>query len=565
MAAAGIGKTPTGVHGLDEILAGGLPTGRPSLVCGSAGCGKTLLSMEFLVRGAMEFDEPGLFVAFEENAQELAQNVASLGFDLPKLVAEGKLLIDQVTMDPEGHEQIGEFDLEGLFVRIGYQLDQIGAKRIVLDTMETLFASFGDSATLRAELVRLFRWLKDRGVTAVITGERGEGQLTRHGLEEYVSDCVILLDNRVYDQITTRRLRVVKYRGTAHGTNEFPFLIDETGFSVLPITSIGLAAPTSNDRLSTGIPRLDTMLGGRGFYKGSSILVTGTAGTGKSTLISHIINAACARGERAIYFSLEESASQIIRNMRTVGIDLQQWVDKGLLRIDSSRPQLFGLEMHLVSIHRQLKQFQPSVVAIDPVSNLENAGTPRDANSAILRLVDLFRTNQITGIFTTLTEGGNALESTDVGISSIMDTWLLLKTIEHGGERNRGLYVMKSRGMPHSNQIREYVITGNGIELVDVYVGTEGVLTGTARLAQEARETADLVKRRQEAESKKRQLERKRAAMQARIAIMQAEHEAEELELELLLTEYESGDRKALELTEQMTKRRQADANGESN
>jgi len=524
-----LAKAPTGIEGLDEITGGGLPRGRPSLVCGAAGCGKTLLAMEFLVRGAVDHGEPGVFIAFEETAEELTANVRSLGFDLDELTERDKLMVDHIVIDSAQIEENGEYDLNGLFIRLGYAIDAIKAKRVVLDTIETLFGGFSNQAILRAELRRLFRWLKDKGVTAIITAERGEGTLTRQGLEEYVSDCVILLDHRVTDQVSTRRLRVVKYRGTAHGTNEYPFLIDEQGFSVLPITSTGLDHLASEERISTGIPRLDAMLGGGGgFYRGSSVLVSGTAGTGKSSLAAHLARESCSRGERCLYFAFEESESQIVRNMATIGIDLRPWVRKELLRFVAGRPTATGMEMHLATMHRLIRQFRPRMVIVDPISNLANAGTLRDATTMLTRLIDFLKTEQITGVLTSLTEGGQQKEATEIGISSLIDTWLLLRSIELGGERNRGLYVLKSRGMPHSNQIREYLITPRGIDLLDVYVGPEGVLTGSMRAAQEARERATEAERLSEAEARQRSSERRRRVLEAQIASLRAEMEGEE-------------------------------------
>lgn len=556
---SGIIKSPTGISGLDEITGGGLPTGRPTLVCGSAGCGKTLFSMEFLVNGITQFDEPGLFVAFEENASELAANVRSLGFDLEELEAEGKLLIDHVHIERGEIEENGEYDLEALFIRLNFQIEAIGAKRVVLDTIETLFSGLSDTLVLRAELVRLFRWLKDKGVTAIITGERGDGTLTRHGLEEYVSDCVILLDHRVTEQISTRRLRVVKYRGSSHGTNEYPFLIDANGFSVLPITSMDLRHVTSDEYFSTSNERLDFMLGGHGFYRGSSVLISGTAGTGKSSLLATMVNAACSRGEKAVYFAFEESPTQIIRNMGKIGMNLQQWVDGGLLHFHAARPQLHGLEMHLVSMHRLVDQVQPVLVVVDPISNLASAGTQMEASLTLLRLVDYLKHNGITSVFASLTHGGTAAEATDYGISSLMDTWLLLRNIEHNGERNRGLYVLKSRGMNHSNQIREFVIGANGIELLDVYVGTDGVLTGSARVAQLARDSADLRLRNYNLETKRSSLARKRKVLEAQIEALRAEFEAEQLEAERLHLFHETETSASTILRQEMSVVRRAD------
>jgi circadian clock protein KaiC len=524
-------KAQTGIQGLDEITGGGLPKGRPTLICGSAGCGKTLLAMEFLVRGATEFNEPGVFMAFEETAKDLTQNVASLGFDLKNLIARKKMVLDFVYIERSEIEETGEYDLEGLFIRLGHAIDSIGAKRVVLDTIESLFSGLPNPLILRAELRRLFRWLKTKGVTAIITGERGEGTLTRQGLEEYVSDCVIVLDHRANEQFSSRRLRVVKYRGSTHGTNEYPFLIDENGISVLPVTSLGLQQIASTGRIPSGIPRLDAMLGGAGYFRGSSILISGTAGTGKSSLAAHFAAAACRRGERALYFAFEESPSQIIRNMRSIGIDLQQWVKKGLLQFQANRPTFAGLEMHLTMIHRAINAFKPQVVIVDPLNSFVIGGNETEVKAMLMRLVDFLKMNQITGFFTNLTSGGSALEQTDIAISSLIDTWLLLRDIEIGGERNRGLYILKSRGMAHSNQIREFLLTDHGVELRDVYVGPSGVLTGSARLAQEAQEQAAQTMHEQEIERRKLELERKRSVIEAQIAAMRAEFEAQEVEM----------------------------------
>jgi circadian clock protein KaiC len=526
-------KTPSGINGLDEITHGGLPRGRPTLICGATGCGKTLMSMEFLVRGATQFNEPGVFIAFEETPEELAQNVRSLGFDLEKLVADKKIAVDYVHVERTEIEETGEFDLEGLFLRLGMAIDEVGAKRVVLDTIENLFGGFANALILRSELRRLFRWLKDRGVTAIITAERGEGTLTRNGIEEYVSDCVILLDHRVNEQVSTRRLRIVKYRGSTHGTNEYPFLIDEHGISVLPLTSMGLNHAASKERIPTGVPALDAMLGGEGYYRGSSILISGTAGTGKTSLAAHFANATCERGERCLYLAFEESPKQLARNMRTIGIDLEPWMKKGLLHIEASRPSLHGLEMHLVRMHKQVAKFKPAVVIIDPISNLVTAGTQIDTEAMLVRLIDFLKTSGVTALFTNLTTGGNAWEKTDVGVSSLIDTWILLRDIELGGERNRGLYVLKSRGMKHSNQIREFLITPHGIALEPVYVGPEGVLTGSMRAAQEARETAAQVERAQATERKQRELALRRGALEAQIKALQAESVALEQEARL--------------------------------
>jgi circadian clock protein KaiC len=522
-------KSPTGIQGLDEITGGGLPKGRPTLVCGGAGCGKTLLAMEFLVRGATQFNEPGVFMAFEETTKDLTQNIASLGFDLKDLVAHKKIVVDFVYIERSEIEESGEYDLEGLFIRLGSAIDSIGAKRVVLDTIESLFAGLPNPAILRAELRRLFRWLKDKGVTAIITGERGDGMLTRQGLEEYVSDCVIVLDHRVSEQTSSRRLRVVKYRGSTHGTNEYPFLIDEDGISVLPVTSLALNHIASTERVSTGIPRLDAMLGGAGYYRGSSVLISGTAGTGKSSIAAHFAAAACRRGERVIYFSFEESPSQIMRNMNSIGIDLQQWVKKGLLHINANRPSIAGLETHLAMKHKVINDFKPQVVILDPLNSFIVGDNEIGVQSMFMRLLDFLKTKQITALFTNLTSGSRVLEETEIGISSLIDTWLLLRAIDSGGERNRGLSILKSRGMAHSNQIREFMLTDHGVELRDVYVGPEGVLTGSARLTKEAENEAAKLIRNQEVELRRIELERKRTTLEAQIAMLRAEFAVQEV------------------------------------
>jgi circadian clock protein KaiC len=522
-------KAPTGIQGLDEITGGGLPRGRPTLICGSAGCGKTLMAMEFLVRGATQFNEPGVFMAFEETTKDLTENVASLGFDLKDLSKRKKIVLDFVYIEPAELAESGEYDLEGLFIRLGLAIDAIGAKRVVLDTIESLFAGLPNPFILRAELRRLFRWLKDKGVTAIITGERGNGTLTRQGLEEYVSDCVILLDNRVIDEVASRRLRIVKYRGTTHGTNEYPFLIDADGISVMPVTSLGLQHTVSTDRISTGIGRLDAMLGGVGYYRGSSVMVSGRAGTGKSSLAACLAEATCRRGERVLYFSFEESPSQIMRNMRSIGIDLEPWVNKGLLQFQSIRPTFAGLETHLALKYKLIRQFKPDVVILDPLNSFVIGGNETEVKSMLIRLVDFLKSHQITGFFTHLTSGVGVLEHTDVAISSLIDTWLLVRDIDSGGERNRALYILKSRGMAHSNQIREFLLTDHGVELSDVYVGASGVLTGSSRLAQEAQEKAALVIRDQEVELRRIELERKRTTLEAQIEMMRAEFAVQEI------------------------------------
>jgi circadian clock protein KaiC len=529
--ATGLRKCPTGIHGFDEITGGGLPRGRPTLLCGGAGCGKTLFAMEFIVRGAMLFGEPGVFMSFEETADELKANVASLGLDLAKLESERKVLLEFVHIERSEIHETGDYDLEGLFVRLNLAIDSIGAKRVVLDTLEALFAGLPNEAILRAELRRLFRWLKTKGVTAVITAERGREQLTRHGLEEYVSDCVVLLDHRVNDQIATRHLRVVKYRGALHGTNEFPFLIGDMGISVLPITSLGLTHKVSDERVSTGIPRLDAMLSGRGFFRGSSILLTGTPGTGKTITAACFAQAAARRGERVLFFSFEESPDQIIRNMRSIGLRLEPLVRRGVLRFHAARPTVYGLEMHLATMFREIALYRPQVVIMDPITSLMAAGTDSETKGMVTRLIDYLKEGQVTSLFTSLTHGGHALQQSEIAMSSLMDSWLLLQDFEGNGERNRVLYVIKARGMAHSNQVREFLISDRGIDLVDAYIGPSGVLTGSARLAQTARETAEALDARQESARRRHELERKRAALERQISGLRSEHEDSAQEL----------------------------------
>lgn len=558
-----LAKAPTGIQGLDELTGGGLPQGRPTLLCGGAGCGKTLLAMEFLVRGALESGEPGVFMAFEENAGELATNFASLGYDLEALVEQKKLVLDFVHIERSEIEETGEYDLEGLFIRLGRAIDSIGARRVVLDAVETLFCGLSNTAVLRAELRRLFLWLKDKGVTAIITGERGETSLTRYGLEEYVADCVILLDHRVEGQMATRRLRIVKYRGSTHGTSEYPFLIDEGGISILPITTMGLKHHAGTERVSSGVLRLDAMMGGKGFYRGSTVLVSGTAGTGKTSLAAHFAIAAAARGERCLWLAFEESSSQIVRNARSIGIDLESAVRRGVLRFYAVRPTICGLEMHLVTMHKLVSQFKPQVVIIDPVTNFAALGSDAEVKAMLTRLIDYFKMQQVTALFTSLTAGGTPLEATDLGVSSLMDTWLLVRDVQNGAERNRFLHIVKSRGMAHSNQAREFLLTDHGVELRDVYVGPSGLLLGGgARGAIEAQEKAETLLRGQETESKRRNLERKRQAMEAQVAVLRTEFDVEQAEAAKILGQDQTragvlaGDRV------EMARERQGDAAG---
>lgn len=553
-------KCPTGIRGLDEITRGGLPKGRPTLICGGAGCGKTLFGVEFLVRGATRFGEAGVLMSFEETEGELIANVGSLGFDLGGLVRKKKIALDYVHIEASEIQENGEYDLEGLFVRLNHAIDSIGAKRVVLDTLEALFSGLKNESILRSELRRLFGWLKAKGVTTVITAERGRDQLTRNGLEEYVSDCVILLEHPLNDQIATRNLRVVKYRGSLHGTNEFPFLIGGDGISVLPITSLGLNHKISAERIATGIPRLDAMLSGRGFFRGSSILLTGTPGTGKTIVAANFANAACQRGERTLFFSFEESPNQIIRNMHSIGLRLDPYVKRGILRFHSARPSLYGLEMHLATMFKEIEKFKPLVVIIDPITSLMDVGTSSECRGMVTRLVDYLKAGQVTTLFTSLTHGGHSLHQSEAAMSSLMDSWLLLQDVEGNGEHNRVLYVLKARGMAHSNQVREFLISNRGIDLVDAYIGPSGVLTGSARAAQAAREKAEALASKQDAARRKRELERKGAVLERKISGLRSEHEAGAEEL--LQIDTQVGKRTRLLNTErtELGRLRQADS-----
>ena len=527
-------KSSSGIQGLDEITEGGLPKGRPTLICGSAGCGKTMFAMQFLVEGAQN-DEPGVFVSFEETQEELEKNFASLGIDLKTLEEQKKFAVEYIYMERSEIQETGEFDLEGLFIRLAYAVKQIGAKRIVLDTIEAIFSGLPNEFILRAELRRLFSWIKTNGLTAIITGERGENSLTRYGLEEYVADCVILLDNPVVDKISTRNLRIIKYRGSSHGYNEYPFLMDEDGISVLPVTSLLLDHEASNEYVPTGIDQLDTMLGGKGFYKGSSVLVTGASGTGKSSIGAQFAANICKKGEKCLIFAFEESPKQIIRNMRSIGIDLKPYVDKGLLKFHATRPTLYGLETHLVNIHKIINNFAPDVVVIDPISNLITVGSSDEVKSMLTRLIDFLKSKQITTLSNSLTVTGQI--EADIGVSSLMDTWIDLKSVVTNGERNRTIDIIKTRGQYHSNQVREFKLTNEGIKLIDVYLGPAGMLTGSARISQISKEKAEKLVRQEEIERKQRELEQKRQTIEAQITELKTQFEDEKLELDRVISQ----------------------------
>jgi circadian clock protein KaiC len=556
-------KVPSGIKGLDDITGGGLPEGRPTLVSGGPGCGKTLFAMEFIARGITDHNEPGVFIAFEEKIDDLKKNFLSMGFDLDDLVRQKKLILDHISIERAEIEETGEYDLEGLFIRLGSMIDRVGAKRVAIDTLEALFSGFCNEAILRSELRRLFLWLKDRGVTAVVTGERGDRTITKYGLEEYVADCVITLDHRVTNQIATRRLRIVKYRGSVHGTDEYPFLISNDGIAVLPITSMSLTHTASDERIPTGIPRLDTMLAGKGYYRGSSVLVSGQAGTGKTSVAATFVHAAARRGERCLFFVFEESESQFIRNMKSIGMDFRPLVKNNRVRFHAVRPTAYSLEMHLSMMLKLIDEFRPAVIAVDPISNLYPIGDDIQVRSMLMRLIDYAKSLHITGLFTNLSndqgEGAYSLEPTEMHVSSLMDTWLILKNVEGNGERNRVFSIVKSRGMAHSNQLREFVLTDKGIELLDMYKGSGGVLFGSARVAQEAREAGDRIRRNEEIERKQRELDGKRFVMENEIALLRAKLAREEDEMSTLIGQDVYREKAAESAMKEIAVRRKAD------
>jgi circadian clock protein KaiC len=555
-ASSALAKAPSGIPGLDEITEGGLPRSRPTLVCGAAGCGKTLLGMQFLVRGAVEHGEAGVFIAFEETVDELTTNVASLGWDLEALRRDRLLAIDFVQVDAAQIQEAGAYDLEGLFIRLSAAIDSVDAQRVVIDSLEVLFASLTDQATLRSELRRLFRWLKDRGVTAIITAERGDGALTRHGLEEYVSDCVILLDHRVANEVSTRSLRVVKFRGSSHGGDETPFMIDPQGFRVMPLGSLRLEHEAPIERVSTGIARLDTMLGGTGYFRGGSVLISGTPGSGKTTFGASFLHAGCRNGERGLLFAFEESPQQLLRNLRSIGIDLEPYVAGGMLRIVSTRPSAHGLEAHLASILHTIDDFDPHLVVVDPISAFSEAGGNRE--SMLIRLLDVLKARNITAVCTSLTNGLD--DVSQVGVSSVIDAWLNLAAVEQNGERNRTIRVVKARGTAHSNQVREFVITASGVEIVDVYSGAGSVVMGAARKVREAQEAEEQLRRSEHTEASRRRLERQRTAVEAQIAALRAQLQSDEELLDLEMRSASRAQTQREEDTEALKRARHADS-----
>jgi len=554
----GIRKSPTGIDGFDDLTLGGVPTGRPALVCGSAGCGKTLFATTFLIHGARDYGEPGVFVTFEERPRDIVDNVASLGFALDKLVADRKIAFEYVALDRSELEEAGDYDLEGLFLRLEAAIDSVGAKRVVLDTIESLFSVFSNEAILRAEIRRLFDWLKDKGMTTVITAERGDGTLTRQGLEEYVSDCVILLDHRVQNQISTRRLRIVKYRGTAHGTNEYPFLIDQDGFSVLPVSSLGLNHKVFEDRISSGIADLDNMLAGGGFHRASSILVAGVAGSGKSIVAASFAEAACAAGERALYFSFEESVDQSVRNMKSVGIDIGRWIKSDKLRYIATRPTFYSLEMHLAVVLREVTKFNPSLVVLDPISAFFESGDPMEIQSMLLRVIDFLKGRGVTAVFTHLMHGQDGNVQTESGLSSLMDAWVLLLNREVNGEFNRELYLLKARGTAHSNQVREFIMSDDGLKLVPPYLGENGALTGSARKNEEARSRRTEMQRKADVLRAQQQIQQKRRRAKAQIEALQAELDADEIGLKAMTQDEEDYLRQAADDKSEMERSRKS-------
>lgn len=475
-------KTLTGIEGLDVITEGGLPCGRTTLVCGGPGTGKSMLALEFLVRGITHHQENGVLMAFEERTQDIINNAKSLGFDLQSLIDHQQLVLDFVLINPEEIVVSGAYDLDALFIRLGEAIDRVGAKRVVLDTVESLFSGLPNPAVLRAELRRLFIWLKDKGVTAILTGESAVETLTREGLEEYVSDCVIKLDLKVENRLASRNLRIIKYRGSSFGSNEYPFIITGRGFKLFPITAGRLDAVVSSEIVSSGVAGLDAMFDTQGYYRGSSILVSGSSGTGKSVLLASFARSACQRGERVLYFSFEESPSQIIRNMRSVGLDLAQDVQAGLLEIDSARSSQMGLELHLLRMQAAIESFQPCSVVIDPITSLLDVGSTYEIKRTLDKLINFVKRKNITLVLGSLTPPGVNPEFSTLPIASIIDTWIVLAVVEGDGERNRALYIQKSRGMGHSNKVREFKITPHGIEVCDVFYGQSGVLVGRSRL-----------------------------------------------------------------------------------
>jgi len=548
-------KVPTGIGGLDEITEGGLPRGRPTLIAGASGTGKTLLAMQFLVNRASIYGEPGVFVTFEESVPDMITNFASFGWDLDKLIEQRKLAIECVSVSDVPITETGAYSLDGLLIRLDNAISSVEARHIVMDPMQMLYTQLSDVPLLRGELLRLLQWLKSKEVTAIVTSERQEG-VSSQSLESYASDCVILLGNRIRDTVATRHLRVAKYRGSRHATDEFPFYIGERGLSVLPVTSVLPDYGASSERITTGIERLDTLLDGGGYYRHSSILVSGDAGTGKTSLAAHFARATCERGERCLYLAFEEAKDQVIRNMRSIGTDLECHVKTGLLNFRTMRPTMYGLETHLVVMEKLVDEFKPAVIIVDPVSNLSDIGTLRETKSMLARFVDFLKARQVTALFTCLRQSGG---ETEIGVSSVMDVWISLRMVESDGEQNRLLHVIKARGMAHSRQVREFVLSEKGVQLLDVYVGPSGVLTGSARVAQENRESAEKLERQREFKRQQSEMKRKKLELETRMAALKEEIREVQDEMEKGVSEEKEDRRATSEAARQMTRIRQAD------
>lgn len=551
-----LAKCPTGIEGLDTITNGGLPRNRLTLICGSAGSGKTSLGVEFLVQGIIKYNEPGLLITFEEKPQEIIENAASIGFDLEDLINKKKLFIEYIQLQEEEIAQSGDYTLEALLIRFEQIVTSIAIKRVSLDTLDSIFAILGNTPILRAEIYRLFSWLKQKNITSLVTSEAGINTLSRNGLEEYISDCVISLRTNIVSEVLTRLLRIVKYRGSKHGTNEYPFLITDSGINLFPITSNYLNNIVSTEFVSTGVKELDEMMDNKGYYQGSTVLITGTAGTGKTSLASIFSNSICQTGERCIYFTFEEMINQILRNMSSINLNLQQWIDKDLLKFYAYRSSIYGLETHLLTIQNLIKQFKPQAVIIDPINNFELIGTELEIKSMMTRLIDFLKAQQITALFTSLTTVINPKEHAEVGISSLIDSWLVLQNLEYAGERTRGITIVKSRGIAHSNQIREFIITSNGVKLEKIYVGPNGILTGSARLDQEEQENLQFLLQEKETLRRKKLLEHKKATLEAKIMALKSEFDADTEEIESLIMKEEIQNKGILETRSTMAQRR---------
>ena len=458
-------KSLTGIQGLDDITYGGIPQNRPTLLVGSIGTGKTIFAMEYIINGITMFNEPGVFMTFEEQTDELQINVTSMGYNLSKLIADNKIYLEHLHIDHREIQATGKYDIEGLFIRIEMAIEKVKAKRIVLDALDTLFIGL-DSQILRSEIKRLFFWLKEKKVTAIITSEVGDIFLTRLGFEEVVADCVIELNNRLNNQISTRRLRIVKYRGSYHSTNEYPFMIDHKGITIFPIISEAPQIIVSNERISSGIKQIDEMLDGRGFYVGSSILVSGSAGTGKSSIAASFIKDVCEKKGTALYCAFEEAPNQIKRNMASIGIFLEPYEKSGNLHFYYSRPTLQTLELHFIAIKKLIKQINPSVVILDPITNLMIENINSDIRTMLTRFVDYLKMEQITVLLTaTLTVSSLELIQSNEGISSMVDTCIMIQEKNIIDSRRRTLYIMKSRGICNSKKEVEFIITSEGISI----------------------------------------------------------------------------------------------------